>query len=138
MAAKWFNSLDTNSSCVLFTLSNFRNSLTHLTVKNTHNTWDLKRTGHELLTKLSYRVSDELPPAKITLVGIFVEITQILANCDFSLYVPCSQSSRPEYYSILDPFVQSTLTDFMLKCVIIITSKSEFLWKSCYCGYGKW
>ena len=31
-----------------------------------------------------------------------------------------------------------TLTDFRLKCVIIITSKSEILWKSCYCGYGKW
>ena len=83
-----------------------RNYITRLTLKNTHNTWDLKRTGHELLTKLSYRVSDELPPAKITLVGIFVEITQILANCDFSLYVPCSHCSRPEYYSILDPFVQ--------------------------------
>ena len=31
-----------------------------------------------------------------------------------------------------------TLTDFRLKCVITITSKSEILWKSCYCGYGKW
>ena len=31
-----------------------------------------------------------------------------------------------------------TLTDFRLKCVIIITSKIEFLWKSYYCGYGKW
>ena len=33
---------------------------------------------------------------------------------------------------------RNTLTDFRLKCVIIITSKSEFLWKLCYCGYGKW
>ena len=31
-----------------------------------------------------------------------------------------------------------TLTDFRLKCVIIITSESEIHWKSCYCGYGKW
>ena len=67
-------------------------------------------------------------------------------NEAFTLFRFCARQPRDmvspfwikNFWTNLKGVHSITLTDFRLKCVIIITSKSEFLWKLCYCGYGKW